>query len=455
MDSAWVRSFSKKFAALGVGLLEPRSSTESERAGVNKAPILRLPYELQYQIFSQLIDVTVNFVFYSPTQVKEWRERTGSSHLWSNGRVIPGLERREIPCLLSLSIPEAKYAMPPACHLVSRAFTEQILSFSQDYCERLRKRLTRCLSGDIVTYIKPDAVTPEFLDCVSKGRLVFAGYVANNIPTCRTIPEAVRKAVRWVYFTRTNSTSLDHEPGSETHPWSVYRSLNLGEALPIPIQFFNLFSNIEKISMGVNQDDSYLSRWSDSMRTLYWLFKKNYIKKFEVVFEDTPASGVQKGELGVIGTRCMDWKMLDHWRVFYGRRLSGETYLWIPFLPGLSGNIMAATKCEFDGMILKAAKLNTYDLLKRGRFIRTWDPAKLESVEVLEEAVVWKLENCPSKEKQIVESLFRVPDCGEDAAYQCMCENCFKRRRERDIANMSAPKRLAEGIKDLLRLGFA
>ncbi|KAF3914743.1 hypothetical protein AA313_de0209533 [Arthrobotrys entomopaga] len=435
MDSTctWLRNISEKFAAVGLSLFEPRSLTEFEGTGIDGPPLLRLPYELQYQIFSQLVDVTVNFVFNSPVQLKEWRERAGSSHLLANDRIVSGPERRETPCLLSLSIPESKYAIPPACHLVSRTFREQILSVSQDYCERLLKRLTKCLSGDsIASYIRPDAVTPEFLDCVSNGRIVFAGYVADNIPTCRAIPEVVRKAVRWVYFTRTNSTSLDHKPGSETHPWSVYRSLNLSAALPMPIQLFNLFPNIEKISMGVNQEPKDSTRWSDSIRTLFWLFKKSYIKKFEVVFEDTPASGVQRGELGLVGTRCIDWKMLDHWRAFYCSNPSGETYLWIPVLPGLSGlldNILTVSNYEFDGTVLKAVKLDKYDLLKRGRYIRTWDAAKLEPVEVLEEAVVWRVENCPSKERQDAEFFLRAPGNGENAVYRCMCQNCLRTRK--------------------------
>ncbi|KAK6357550.1 hypothetical protein TWF718_001858 [Orbilia javanica] len=433
----------------------------------NIALILRLPHEIHYQIFSYFLDAdysNINFIFESPVQTKQWREEMKLLGVERNGIY----RSHEHPCTLSLTYPNPISALPKPLLQVSTTFTTIITTVCTAYRSLLSARLSKCLIGQSpYRYINPLAVTPEFLDHLRRGRVIFAGYAINTIPTLTSLPEVVLGAIHWAYFTRTNVSplysttniigenlwvrnrpSLDHDP-------NFYYSLPLLKPF-MPDVISKKLPNLQKISMGIlkfnnttnnnntnnnrnnrNNTSQTSTTKPDALTWLFYKFKRGEISSFELVYENDETTWMKprdgtKRSLDDVGFSCVDWEPLTRGRGAYTSFIGADTsYFWIPnysigphFIPGT----------RMYGLLLKMTKLKNKELIKRKRYVRDWDPKGEKESEILEEAVVWKIQSSKAEqENKVVEMLVMEPrrvswgtGSGNERlpAYTCWCRDC-------------------------------
>ncbi|KAK6516307.1 hypothetical protein TWF506_006216 [Arthrobotrys conoides] len=372
-----------------------------------------------------------------------------------------GVERNGIyrshnlPCTVSISYPNPNFALPPSVLQVSTKLTRIITTICTVYRSLLRNRLSRCLIGQPpYRYINPLAITPEFLDHLKKGRVIFAGYAINTIPTLNSLPEIILKAIHWVYFTRTNisplysttsiigenlwiqrRTSYDHDP-------NFYYPLPLLKPF-MPDLISKALPNLRKISMGILKFDNTreppttgsLPIKPDALIWLFHKFRTGEISSFEIIYENDENTWMSsrdgtKRSLDDVGFSCVDWEPFTRSRGAYTSFIGADTsYFWIPnytlgphFIPGT----------RMYGLLLKMTKLKNKELAKRRRYVRNWDAKEEREWEALEEAVVWKVQSSKAEqENKVVEMLVMEPrkvswstGNGGLPAYTCWCRDC-------------------------------
>ncbi|EPS39363.1 hypothetical protein H072_6846 [Dactylellina haptotyla CBS 200.50] len=377
-----------------------------------------LPYELQYQILSLLLDVTVNFVFKSPIQKPELSK-----------------EEKNLPCIVSIYIPDSKYVASPPYLCVSHLFTKQILAVSQDFCQRLQIKLSRCLTDD--QKIDPEKITPEFLDYVYSGRLVFAAVPSHNTATFKSIPRAIRDATRWVYFTKTNSVCSNHHNPRKPRgglPERCYNSTG-GRKHPCPAKMFRSalsvfikrFPRITKLTIAEIHESDRHRGWQGSLGTFYSTVRYGRFGNLEIVFEDSMDSqDSNSSDLDIVGTRCLDWASLSDECSYSGS--DGKGYLWIPWEQDQTNPGPRSPDDKMNGKLFRLNKLKTWELQQRGRYTRSNVSDTTQQVDVLEEAVVWSIRDIVSQRRmaKYMAAGFKLVD----NRYQCSCQDCNTRRRE-------------------------
>ncbi|KAK6509022.1 hypothetical protein TWF481_003788 [Arthrobotrys musiformis] len=359
----------------------------------------------------------------------------------------------ELPCTLSITYPNPISFLPPAILHVSPTYTAIITTVCTAYRTLLKARLSKCLIGQPpYRFINPCAVTPEFLDHLQKGRVIFAGYAINTVPTLNTLPDNILDAITWVYFTRTNISPLHSTTNIiGENPWvrprgssfhrdpGFYYSLLLKPFMPDIISW--KLPNLQRISMGTLKPDNPSSSPRSNPDAIIWLFHKfqsGDITSFEIVYENDESTwmGSRDGGgrcLDDVGFSCVDWEPLTRGRGAYASFTGADTsYFWIPnyslgpqFIPGT----------RMYGLLLKMARLKNKELARRGKFVRNWDPKEERECEALEEEVVWSVQGSTAEqENKVVEMLVTEPrkvswsNNGNRKqkvpAYTCWCRDC-------------------------------
>ncbi|KAK6362804.1 hypothetical protein TWF730_000258 [Orbilia blumenaviensis] len=418
-------------------------------------------------------------------------------------------QSHELPCTVTISCPNPIYALPPSLLKVCTTLTNIITTTCASYRSLLEARLSKSLTGNPpYRYITPTPtnLSPEFLHHISRGRIIFAGYAVNTIPTLNTLPEAVLNAVSWAYFTRTN-ISLRHSANAfGENMWIRPSRFGYDQEFYYSLRFLRPFMpdilslklpNLQKISMGIpraynntrhhhhhhhhhhhynrnnhnnsinnstnnnnnnnnnhNNTTTTTTQQSITPDALIWLFHKfrtQEISSFEIIYENdkstwmTPRDGSTRS-LDDVGFSCVDWEPLTRTRGAYTSFIGGgdTSYFWIPSYT-LGPRFITGTRMY--GLLLKMTKLKEKELAKRGRYVRNWDPKEEREEEVLEEAVVWKVQNSTAgQENKVVEMLVMEPrkvswqqnaEGGSGSgngsnqrvpAYTCWCRDCGGRR---------------------------
>ncbi|KAF3166099.1 hypothetical protein TWF225_001044 [Orbilia oligospora] len=374
-----------------------------------------------------------------------------------------GIHRsHDLPCTVSISYPNPNFALPSSLLQVSTKFTKILATVCSVYHSLLSARLSKCLIGQPpYRYINPLAITPEFLDHLKRGRIIFAGYAINTIPTLNTLPEIILKTINWVYFTRTNISPIHSTTNIIGENLWVRRrasheisyDLNFYYSLPflkpfMPDVISKKLPNLRKISMGILKFDNTRGIPTASLSSLIkpdaliWLFTKfrtGEISSFEIIYENDESTWMNsrdgtKRSLDDVGFSCVDWEPFARSRGAYTSFIGADkSYFWIPnytlgpqFIPGT----------RMYGLLLKMTKLKNKELMKRRRYVRNWDPKEEKEWEALEEAVVWKVQSSRAEqENKVVEMLLMEPrrvswnDGNERVpAYTCWCRDCGGRR---------------------------
>ncbi|KAK6536029.1 hypothetical protein TWF281_000275 [Arthrobotrys megalospora] len=351
----------------------------------------------------------------------------------------------DLPCTISISCPNLKHSLPKACLQVSNAFTAIVTTISNAYRTHLEARLSKCLAGQTpYRYIDPNAITPEFIEHLTKGRVIFAGYAANNIPTLSTLPESVLQAIRWVYFTRTNISPIHSTNTHGENLWirpRLHFDPNFYYLLPglkpfMPDIISKRLPNLQKISMGMLKIDNnnLISPKPDALLWMFCKFSSGDVNSFEIVYENDESTWMECRDGSVrslddVGFSCVDWEPLARSKGAYTSFIGADTsYFWIPSYR-LGPRFIAGTRMY--GILLKMMKLKDKELVKRGRYVRNWDPKGERERESLEEAVVWRVHNAEAElENKVVEMLFMEPRkvSGMNGqampAYTCWCRDC-------------------------------
>ncbi|RVD81110.1 uncharacterized protein DFL_008987 [Arthrobotrys flagrans] len=360
----------------------------------------------------------------------------------------------DLPCTISLSYPNPESALPPHLLQVSPTFTAIITTVCTAYRSLLSARLSKCLIGQPpYRSINPLAITPEFLYHLGRGRVIFAGYAINTIPTLHGLPEVILEAINWAYFTRTNISPLHSTTniiGENlwiwNHPSFNHDSVNFYYSLPLLTPFMpdvisRKLPNLRKISMGILKYDNTNPPSTifkpDALIWLFHKFKTGEISSFEIVYENDESTWMNSRDgtkriLDDVGFSCVDWEPLTRSRGAYTSFIGADTsYFWIPnytlgpqFIPGT----------RMYGLLLKMTKLKNKELVKRRRYVREWDPKEEREWEALEEAAVWRVQSSKAEqENKVVEMLVMEPrkvswsnGNGNERlpAYTCWCRDC-------------------------------
>ncbi|KAF3915509.1 hypothetical protein ABW21_db0202992 [Orbilia brochopaga] len=395
------------------------------------AKLLELPYELQFQILTELLEPVVSFVFHSPVQTLEWRE-----DMEQYGFKDLGIEEsKTLPCTVAISMPPAGDIIPPPCLLVSHSFTTTITAIAQDHCERLERRLSRCLVGGTpYCYIskEPQAITPEFLHYVATGRLVFAGHSVNMLKTVRDeIPLPVREAVTSVFCSRLATMQMwTGTPVANMKVWRRSNKPDYDRSLGYLLK--TMFPELRKLGFAMAKKGTKEEFWCpEAISAMTHILLSGPARELEVAYgeDDVNDDGEKRAETSGVGYACTDWRLFAGTGGGRFVRMIEEPY-W-----------------HFGNMSLSytATRVSKRDLRRRGRYT---DPS---SAQANEEDVVWRVTRPESKTDEMLQN-------GRTFEWKaitlCQCHTCEKRRASdtQDEPRVDGKGRYRY-VKRLMRLG--
>ncbi|KAK6509024.1 hypothetical protein TWF481_003790 [Arthrobotrys musiformis] len=174
--------------------------------------LLTIPEELQYKILSQVLDISVDFVFKSPYLVREWRNKASPKD-WDKetpfrpdpkdypSGEVPDFKER--PYFLNVRVVPTR--IPPALKLVSREFSKVVekVAVSMD-------KLAPAVESEINKEISVKGLPPRgwqqweqafcrFQHRESPGRIIIAGYPRGFMDCVALL--ASQESTRSLYFT--------------------------------------------------------------------------------------------------------------------------------------------------------------------------------------------------------------------------------------------------------------
>ncbi|KAK6544613.1 hypothetical protein TWF694_001301 [Orbilia ellipsospora] len=302
---------------------------------------------------------------------------------WSN-EIAAALRPRSDgqPGTLVVSLSPSKYWIKKGYFLISHIFTELVKRASRRLELHIQTRLSKCLVRDnFITSIDPTKVTPFLLDWVSQGRFIFACSNESTYSVIKNLPESVRNAVRYVYFTGINTRQRSQGDPNVGDPFwdSTYRSSTgvvTHRLTKREEDIRDWFPNIKTVSI-------------DCYETL--VFSVQYLREAFTIIPK-PGSAVELVHRDKEFMPSLEiWSKLKGNFVGCGIDEAGGGVEYTAINPGRVWPREFNRYIGSEGWVgLKVERLSDEEVLKRGRFVRTWGWDDTKEVDALEERYVWR-----------------------------------------------------------------
>ncbi|KAF3930038.1 hypothetical protein ABW19_dt0202161 [Dactylella cylindrospora] len=378
--------------------------------------LFRIPYELRFQIFSEALDIPVNFVFHSPVQTSEWRETVKPEEDFA--RDFGRKRSRNHPCTLTISIPPLTHITPLPYLLISHRFSAEITAVANYLNAHLPTSLSKYTKGEHPhVHLDREAINNAeiFPELPFRGRIVFAGFASNTLTTMvEELPERFCKAVEGVYFTKKNlvrtaagvgkiwrggaaadlgldQNTVDGSGDAVTplpaNPLQEYLSTSLRNQTFSPkdslmgLLLRSKFPHLKTITVCIYGKKFRGGYMHPALKELFTLLERNLIKNLDIVYDYNES---EESLLRSSLARHAEFKDWDRLAGRFGEHVEEE---------GEDGRtVWRMRRAEDEGFAARRVSDGTVE--RWGRYVETWDESDVEGgkeVRVVQTGAVWRI----------------------------------------------------------------